>query len=579
MENSTEPSSSLSFNSSSQWSHGSAAVHNPACVSLGSDCLEMISLSKLSSSLEQLTLEQKDFDYSDATIVVEGRSVGVHRCILGTRSEFFSDLFKLRKGSPEHDSRKPKYRIEDLLPHGRIGYEALTIFLGYVYTGRLKAFPVEVSTCVDEDCCHDACRPAIDFTVELMYASHTFCIPELVSLVQRQLMNFVSRARMEDLIPVLNVAYDCQLNQLLGQCVDRVSQSDLDPISLEKGLPQHIADEIRLLCKNGEAEAGNADPLLNKKIKSIHKALDSDDVELVTMLLGESGAVTLDQAYALHYAAAYCDPKVVSELLGLGLADVNLRDYRGHTVLHVAATRKEPKIIISLLSKGASAMELTPDGHSAVSICRRLTRRKDYNVNAEQGQEVNKDKLCIEVLEREMRRNLFAIDDSAAAPITFDDLHMKLLHLENRVALAKLLFPTEAKLAMDMAHTEKTSEFAGLSKRIRSSGNLSEVDLNETPVMQNKRLRSRMEALERTVEMGRWYFPDCSKVLDKFMLDDLPDLCFLDKGTMDEQRIKTSRYMELKEDVQKAFSKDKEKLNGSSSSLIRQNGHSRSMKS
>lgn len=66
------------------------------------------------------------------------------------------------------------------------------------------------------------------------------------------------------------------------------------------------------------------------------------------------------------------------------------------------------------------------------------------------------------------------------------------------VAFARLLFPTEAKLAMDIAHTETTSEFAGLSASKGSSGNLREVDLNETPVMQNKRLRSRMEALMKT---------------------------------------------------------------------------------
>jgi regulatory protein NPR1 len=66
------------------------------------------------------------------------------------------------------------------------------------------------------------------------------------------------------------------------------------------------------------------------------------------------------------------------------------------------------------------------------------------------------------------------------------------------VAFARLLFPTEAKLAMDIAHAETTSEFAGLSASKGSSGNLREVDLNETPIVQNKRLRSRMEALMKT---------------------------------------------------------------------------------
>lgn len=59
------------------------------------------------------------------------------------------------------------------------------------------------------------------------------------------------------------------------------------------------------------------------------------------------------------------------------------------------------------------------------------------------------------------------------------------------------------------------------------------------------------------VEMGRRYFPHCSEVLDKFMEDDLPDLFYLEKGTQEEQRIKRTRFMELKDDVHKAFNKDK----------------------
>lgn len=63
-----------------------------------------------------------------------------------------------------------------------------------------------------------------------------------------------------------------------------------------------------------------------------------------------------------------------------------------------------------------------------------------------------------------------------------------------------------------------------------------------------------------TVEMGRRYFSHCSEVLDKFMEDDLPDLFYLEKGSQEEQRIKRTRFMELKDDVQKAFNKDKAKF-------------------
>ncbi|XP_056173883.1 BTB/POZ domain and ankyrin repeat-containing protein NPR1-like [Syzygium oleosum] len=568
---SIEPSSSLSFTSSSHLSNNSVSNNHLSgpCSSETGHSLEVISLGKLSSSLERL-LSDSTPDYSDADIVVENISVGVHRCILAARSDFFTDLFKREKGSCEKEG-KPKYYMDSLLPFGKVGHEAFLIFLSYVYTGKLKRSPVEVSTCVDNTCNHDACSPAINFAVELMYASYVFQIRELVSLLQRHLVNFVGKARSEDIIPILTVAFHCELNQLVMQCVDRVARSDLDDISLEKELPHRVAEEIKLLRLKSEpkdeANLEITDPLHEKRIRRIHKALDSDDIELVTLLLSESN-ITLDQAYGLHYAAAYCDAKVVSELLGLGVANVNLRNRRGYTVLHVAAMRKEPKIIVPLLSKGARASELTSDGQNAVSICRRLTRPKDYHAKIEQCQEANKDRLCIDVLEREILRNPLAGDASVSSPIVSDDLHMKLLYLENRVAFARLFFPTEAKLAMDIAHAEMTAEFAGLSARKGSSGNLREVDLNETPIVQNKRLRSRMEALQRTVEMGRRYFPNCSEVLDKFMEDDLPDLCYLEKGTPDEQRLKTRRFMELKDDVQKAFSKDKAEmsLSGLSSS-------------
>nr|UVV34373.1 regulation protein [Actinidia chinensis] len=558
MANSAEPSSSISFTSSSYVSNGSIS-YNKISVSgaeMGSG-LDIISLSKLSCNLEQLLVDSS-CDYSDAEIVVESTPIGVHRCILAARSRFFQELFKKEQVGFEKEG-KPKYNVSDLLPHGRVGYDAFLIFLSYLYTGKLKPFPPEVSTCVDNVCAHDACRPAIQFSVELMYASSIFQVPELASLFQRRLLNFVGKALVEDVIPILVVAFHCQSSQLVTQCVHRVAGSDLDNISLEKELPFDVAENIKLLRLKSQADNENdapPDPLREKRVRRIHKALDSDDVELVKLLLTESN-ITLDEAYALHYAVAYCDPKVVSEVLGLGLADVNLQNARGYTVLHIAAMRKEPSIIVSLLTKGAHASDTTSDGRSAVSICRRITRPKDYLAKKEQGQETNKDKICIDVLEREMWRNPMVGDVSMSSPTMADDLHMKLLYLENRVAFSRLFFPAEAKLAMDIAHAETKSGFTGLQASRGSSGNLREVDLNETPIMQNKRLLSRMQALSKTVEMGRRYFPHCSLVLDKFMEDDLPDLFYLEKGTPEEQKIKRTRFQELKDDVQMAFNKDK----------------------
>ncbi|KAF2302869.1 hypothetical protein GH714_009929 [Hevea brasiliensis] len=433
--------------------------------------------------------------------------------------------------------------MSDLLPYGKVGYEALLVFLNYLYTGKLKPSPMEglkLSTLAV--LCTNIVEGIESYSVlpkvPSFYHDDTKGYPTVKNKFDlyggpRRLVNFVDKAYVEDVIPILLVAYHCQLNQLVAQCVDRIAR----PVSDDE--------------ENAEA----VDPLHEKRIRRIHKALDSDDVELVKLLLTESD-VTLDDANALHYAAAYCDPKVVSEVLGLDLANVNLKNSQGYTVLHIAAMRREPAVIVSLLAKGASALDSTLDGRSAVSICRRLTRPKDM-MQTEQGQEANKDRLCIDVLEREMRRNPMAGDASMTSQTMSDDLHMKLLYLENRVAFARLFFPSEAKVAMHIANAKKTSEYPGPSASKGMTGNFREVDLNETPIIQKKRLLSRLEELNKTVEMGRRYFPNCSEVLDKFMEDDLPDLFFLEKGTPDEQRIKRMRFMELKEDVHRAFNKDK----------------------
>lgn len=559
MENANEMSSSLSFASSSYLSNGS--TNHPTSPELCSS-LDNWSLSKLSSCLEKLLLDAED-DYTDAEIVVEGKSVAVHRCILSARSQFFHELF--RKGNNNDGSvvseGKPKYLMTELVPYGKVGYEAFNVILYYFYTGKLKPSPPEVSTCVDDACAHDACPPAINYAIELMYASAAFQMKELVSLFQRRLLNFVEKALVEDVIPILVAAFHCQLNQLCSHCIQRVVRSNLDNVCLEKELPDEVSSEIKLLRvksdQESEANVAEVDPMHAKRVRRIHKALDSDDVELLKLLLDESN-VTLDDAYALHYAAAYCNPKVFKELLNMGLADLNLKDARGNTVLHVASRRKDPAVMVTLLSKGACASETTSDGQTAVAICRRMTRQKDYNEAMKQGQETNKDQLCIDVLEREMRRSSMSGNLAISSEVIADDFQMKLNYLESRVAFARLLFPSEARVAMDIADADVTNFYASLpaSKSKGSSGNLKEVDLNETPSMQARRLQLRLEALQKTVETGRRYFPHCSEVVDKFLDCDWSDASLLEKGTPEEQKLKRARFMELKEDVQKAFYKD-----------------------
>ncbi|XP_075498280.1 BTB/POZ domain and ankyrin repeat-containing protein NPR1-like isoform X1 [Primulina tabacum] len=560
MDYGSELNSSLSFASNSHLSNGSTSnnISSSASSEVGTS-LELLSLSRPSTGLEKLLLGG-DFDYSDAKIEVEGHIVGVHRCILASQSQFFHNLFKKMSDESVKEG-KPKYHMSELVPHGRIGYEAFMVVLNYLYTGKIKAYPTEVSTCVDESCAHDSCGPAIDYAVQMMYACALFEIKELLVVVQHRLLSFVDKAFVEDVLPILTVAFHCDLKQLLASCVQRIARSELDNIAMEKELPHEVLADVKSLRVRSKKEEGEendsitVDPVNEKRIRRIHKALDSDDIELVKLLLDESD-ITLDASCALHYAAAYCNPKLINEVLNLKNADINLRNSQGYSVLHVAARRKDPSIVLGLLAEGASVFDKTWDGRTAVTICRRLTRPKDFNEVMKHGQETNKDRLCVDMLVREMCWNPMAGNVSMSSIMVADDLHMTLLLFENRVAMARTLFPLEARLAMQIAHVDSTLEFAGLSASKGSFGNIREVDLYEIPTDQVKRLQQRLQALQKTVETGRRYFPNCSEVLDRLLEDDILGALLLEKGTAEEQRTKKMRFMELKADVMKAFSRD-----------------------
>ncbi|XP_024041444.1 regulatory protein NPR4 isoform X1 [Citrus clementina] len=500
MENANEKSASLSFDSSypTCWSTNQ---------STGTCDLDNLNLWMQSSNPKETWLE--------AEIVVEGKSVAVNRSILSERSQFFRRLFNLR------NDWKPKYLLTDLVPHGKVGYEAFNDTLHYIYTGIRYAHdvcPPEVSTCVDDACAHVACRPAINYAIELMYASAAFQMTELVSEFQYWLMGMVGKALAEDVIPILVAAFHCQLNMLRSYCIQRIAGSNLDNVCLEKELPDEVSSEIKSLRvkSNQESEANIAevDPMHAKIVRRIHKALDSDDVELLKLLLDVSN-VTLDDAYALHYAAAYCSPKVFKEVLNMDSAGLNLKDARGRAVLHVAARRNEPEVMVTLLSKGACASETTSDGQTAVAICRRMTRRKDYLEATKQGQGTNKDRLCIDVLEREMRRNSMSENLAMSSEVMDDDFQWKLNYLEKKVAFVRL-FPSEARVAMEIAGAVTATGLSALGQK-GLSGNLKEIDLNETPSMQAKSRQLRLLTLRKSVETGQRYFPHCSDVAEEFV--------------------------------------------------------------
>ncbi|KAF8036217.1 hypothetical protein BT93_C2046 [Corymbia citriodora subsp. variegata] len=515
---------------------------------------ETQALRKLSESLESIFELPRSgagsgSTFSDATIVAaDGREVPVHRCVLAARSPFFGAAFSGSESGARLELKEPAAVIG-------VGTEALVFVLGYLYSGKVKALPRGVCDCVDDECPHVACRPALEFLVQLLYASYRFKIPELEALYQRRLLDILDKVAPDDILLVLSAANICggECHGLLAQCVDYVARSDLDIVTLEKGLPLAIIEQIisaRLELGLNIPECVN---FPDKHVKRIHQALDSDDVDLVRLLLKE-GHVNLDDARALHYAVAYCDAKTSTELLDLRIADVNHRNARGLTVLHVAAMRKEPKVIMSLLMKGAQPSDISPDGRKALQLCKRHTKAADYMESTEEGKPSPKDKLCVEILEQAERGEPSLGEASFSVAMAGDDLRMELLYLENRVALARLLFPMEAQIAMANAQVDGTRE-------VRLAGSLgTHMDLDEAPsVIQEQHLRRK--ALYRTVELGKCFFPRCSNVLDNIMdADDCTRLACLDNGTMEERLLKRRRFTELQETFSKAFNEDKKEF-------------------
>lgn len=235
--------------------------------------------------------------------------------------------------------------------------------------------------------------------------------------LQRRLVDFIEKAVVEDIIPILQVASHCQLMQLFQHCVQRIKDSDLDYVYLESEIPSEILS--------------NMDLVPPERRKLILKALDTDDVELLNLHLKESN-VGLDNVYGLHYAAAKCDPKVFKEVLRLGSADLNLTNSRGLTVLHVAARRKDPSLLLPLLEGGASVFPCTSDGRTALSICRRLTRPKEYYQVMQKGKKSNKDRMCIDILETAMQNVSVLGKRSVLLPeVSAENLHI-LEYLEER---------------------------------------------------------------------------------------------------------------------------------------------------
>lgn len=447
-----------------------------------------------------------------------------------------------------------------------VGFDSLVAALSYLYSGKVRQPPDGVCVCVDDVCSHAACRPAVEFMVGTLYAAFTFQSIELVVIYQQQLLDILEKVSTDDILVILSVANMCSntCGSLLTKCMEIVVKSDIDIIALEKALPQDVVKQITDSRKSLGLVRLEGDDFPDKNVKRIHRALDSDDVELLRMLLKEA-PITLDDAYALHYAVAYCDSKVTAELLDIGLADVNRKNPRGYTVLHLAAIRRDPKIIVSLLTKGARPTERTSDGRNALQISKRLTKFVDYYKPTEEGMASPKDRLCIEILEQAERRDPLLSEASVSLAMAGDDLRSKLVYLETRVFLAKLLFPTEAKVAMDIAQVDDTSELQlsptfKLTQRNQSAA----MDLNDAPFKLKEEHLARLRALSKTVELGKRFFPRCSAVLNNIMDGDgLSVLAHLIHETSEEQELNTQRLEELQNALKKAYNEDKEELDNS----------------
>lgn len=393
----------------------------------------------------------------------------------------------------------------------------------------------------------------------MLVLSHTLC-PSFC--MQRHLLDVLDKVEVDNLPLILSVASLCSKScmKLLERCLEIVVQSNLDMITLEKTVPQDVMKQIidSRLSLGLVSPEDNGFP--NKHVRRIHRALDSDDVELVRMLLKE-GQTNLDDAFALHYAVEHCDSKITTELLDIALADVNHRNPRGYTVLHIAARRRDPKIVVSLLTKGARPSDVTSDGRKAVQISKRLTKHGDYFGVTEEGKPSPKDRLCIEILEQAERRDPQLGEASVSLAMAGDCLRGKLLYLENRVALARILFPIEARVAMDIAQVDGTLEFTlGSSANQLPEIPRATVDLNETPFKMKDEHLARMTALSKTVELGKRFFPRCSKVLDTIMDDETEATELASLGRDNTSTERKRRFHDLQDVLQKAFSEDKEEF-------------------
>ncbi|KAH7437069.1 hypothetical protein KP509_05G055000 [Ceratopteris richardii] len=401
---------------------------------------ESFFLRKLSSNLYGLISTEIDDSFSDVLFYVSGSVIPLHRCILAARSPFFKTLFSkdssyLRSFAPEKqattEDTKLKIDFDRLLSTlkkvGGVSYGAFMATIGFLYSGQRVTTEVK---CIDDHCLHEACRPVIDFAVEMLGLSSVLDVTDLKNYWEDFLQNVLEKAQVDDILPILVAAKTLGHEQLLLSSQNSVAVSNMSTIDIQKQLPMPLSEEVLLLrCKMGLLQPETLNPTHERQCQRIWKALDSHDIELVQLLLKE-GKVTLDGANALHYAVAYCDTHLVNAVLQLGLSDLNARNNRGFTVLHVAAMRLDPSIVLRLLFSGANHLETTPDGRTALQLSSRLIRRLNNDSSIE-IESLQKGRICVEILYQAGTNNLVDVPASPL-PANDEELYERLLYLENR---------------------------------------------------------------------------------------------------------------------------------------------------
>jgi regulatory protein NPR1 len=170
----------------------------------------------------------------------------------------------------------------------------------------------------------------------------------------------MGKFQVDDMLRIHQSVYTTDCTQLQSACVTALASSALDNLTLDKEFSGAALERVKKLRVELGNHISHLAPLQEMQCKRIHRhvivqvhvflllsafklsfffffsylhlrrlfienecfwnrALDSDDVELVRMLVDEK-KLDLDGAHGLHYAAAFCHPRTLAHLLDLDIA-------------------------------------------------------------------------------------------------------------------------------------------------------------------------------------------------------------------------------------------------------------------